>query len=89
MKILQIVNSLECGGAEKVVIHLCLGLVKRGNEAVIGCLGQKGELAKEAEDKGIKVVAFERKESFDFSLVFQLRRYISGQNLFWSLCTNV
>ena len=77
MKILQVVNSLECGGAEKMVIHLSKGQIDKGNHVVILCLGVRGELAKEAEEKGVKVFHFNKQFGFDLRIVFKLVKFIN------------
>ena len=81
MKIMQVVLSLECGGLEKLVIGLSSELNKKGFKASILCLDKRGELAKEAESKGIKVLSMGKKPGFDFLLPFRLANVLRKEKI--------
>lgn len=70
--VMQIVQSLECGGLEKMVISLAERLNKKSSCASICCLDKTGELAQEAEYKNIKVIAVRKKPGIDLPLVIKL-----------------
>jgi len=72
MKILQVVLNLKYGGLEKLVIQLSEQLIKDGYETEIVCLEERGDIAIEAQGKGIKVYCLEKKHGFDYGLIFKL-----------------
>ena len=57
MKIIHIVNNLDCGGMEKMVISLAVALKGRGYASRIICIADKGVLSSQAENCGVKVDA--------------------------------
>ncbi len=60
IKIVHAVLSLDCGGLERLVIHLCREGVKAGDRVSVLCLNRAGELAEEVRLAGAKVVSLER-----------------------------
>jgi len=76
MKVLQIVNSLECGGLENLVVELSKGLRDGGIKTDILCLGTRGELAVLAEREGIAVFCFNKKEGFNPLVICQIFNFI-------------
>ncbi|MDE2027995.1 MAG: glycosyltransferase [Candidatus Omnitrophica bacterium] len=76
MRILHIVNSLECGGLEKVVIHLAAALKGKGIKTDILCLCQEGDMAPLARAKGVSVFCLGKKDGFSISTVFKLTKKI-------------
>ncbi|MDE2028380.1 MAG: glycosyltransferase [Candidatus Omnitrophica bacterium] len=76
MKILHIVNSLECGGLEKMVIHLASACAERGVKSDILCLKTEGALALEARQKNINVKALNKSEKFSWRLILTMSQMI-------------
>lgn len=76
MKILHIINSLDCGGLEKFAIDLCVELNKRGHQAEILCLNKGGDLNKVAKDSHLKVTELNKKDGLDINLIFELSKFI-------------
>jgi len=81
INICHVVFSLDFGGLEKVVIDLAEGVDKKKYRVVICCLDKLGDLAKEAESKGIKVIFVSRKAGLDFGLPFRLSRVFKKENV--------
>jgi len=79
MKILQIVLSLKYGGLENLVVGFSQNLRKRGIESEIVCLAEGGELKLKAEQSGIKVFVLNKKEGFNFKLIFRLAKLLKQQ----------
>jgi len=72
--ILHVIESLEFGGAEKVVVHLANKLCNQHN--VLICMTKrKGELISQL-DPNIKVVCLGGKEGNDFSIPFKLSKIL-------------
>jgi len=66
MRITELVNNLEIGGAERVVSDLALGLQSRGHALNVICLRGAGPLARALRDSGIEVCALEKHGGFSF-----------------------
>ena len=57
MRIAQLINSLEFGGAEQMVVALSLGLQQRGHHVTVICLRTIGEKALDVS--GLRSAAIE------------------------------
>jgi len=74
IKVMQIVLSLECGGAERIVVNLVNRLKERFDFSVC-VLDKLGDLEGELGSK-IRVDCMERIEGIDFFLPFKMARLI-------------
>jgi sugar transferase (PEP-CTERM/EpsH1 system associated) len=81
MNIMHVVLSLEYGGLEKVVIDLASHLNNGKYKVVICCLDRLGDLAKEAENRGIKVIFVKRKPGIDILLPFRLSKIFKDEKI--------
>ena len=79
MKILHIINSLDCGGLEKFVIDLSAEQNARGHKAQIACLQKGGDLKPLAKDHKLLVTTFDKKGGIDFKLISQLSTLIQKE----------
>jgi glycosyltransferase involved in cell wall biosynthesis len=66
MRILELVNSLEIGGAEKLVTDLSCALTAKGHSVYVACLRRVGPLAGVLETSGIEVIELRKDEGFSF-----------------------
>jgi glycosyltransferase involved in cell wall biosynthesis len=55
IRVLQVTNSLNLGGLEKLVVDLCLHVDRERFEPSIACISREGTLAEEARAAGIQV----------------------------------
>ncbi|MDE2027686.1 MAG: glycosyltransferase [Candidatus Omnitrophica bacterium] len=76
MKVLHIVNSLECGGLEKMVIHLASACSEHDVKSDILCLKTEGVLASQARQKNIEVNALNKNEGFSWRVIFRMAQMI-------------
>lgn len=60
MRIVQLVENLEIGGLERLVVDLAAQQVSRGHNAYIFCLSQPGRFADQARKVGAKLIAFHK-----------------------------
>jgi glycosyltransferase involved in cell wall biosynthesis len=74
MKIVHVVESLDIGGLEKVVIALAAWQRSRGHASRIVCLFHEGALAAEARATGLSVQAVNKRPGFDLAALRTLRR---------------
>lgn len=76
MRIVHVVESLDIGGLEHVVIALAKAQQSRGDEVRIVCLWHAGALAPRAAADGIAVTSIGKKPGLDLGAVRRLRRAI-------------
>ncbi|WP_456406409.1 glycosyltransferase [Thiolapillus sp.] len=78
MRILHVVESLEVGGLERVVIDLVLQQQKDGHECMVVCLFHKGTLAAELEEQETPVACCDKKPGLDISVIRYLSKTIDS-----------
>ena len=66
MRITEIVNSLEIGGAERMASDLARGLQERGHAVHVICLRGTGPLVNILRESGIEACALEKGDGFSF-----------------------
>ncbi|MFA5087597.1 MAG: glycosyltransferase [Candidatus Omnitrophota bacterium] len=79
--ILYIIEELELGGAERVVIDLARSLDRGRYSAKVCCLRQKGDFAFVLEDEGIEVIELGKKPGIDFLIIPKLIRVIKDNKI--------
>src|SRR5579872_1246877 len=60
MRIIQIVESLELGGLERLAVNLAVEQKRRGDDPQIYCVCRRGSLADDAEAAGVPVRCFNK-----------------------------
>ena len=56
IRVLQVTNSLNFGGLERLIVDLCLGLDRDRFTPMVACLKYKGNLSPELEQAGVPVI---------------------------------
>jgi len=79
MRMMHIIESLEIGGAEKVVIDLANELAAR-HEVTICCFKRLGNLAGDV-DARVRVLCLEKGEGNDYCLPLRLARIVAGAGI--------
>jgi len=82
MKILQLIDRFDTGGAQSVASCLALSLRERGHEVAIACLRDFGRMsvARETFSKaGIDLIEFRKPEGFSQPTLKRLTSYIRGR----------
>ena len=74
MRIVQIIDSLEIGGAEKMAVNYANGLSKRVDFSGLVATRAEGNLKSELRDT-VSYLFLERKKRIDISAIFRLRKY--------------
>jgi glycosyltransferase involved in cell wall biosynthesis len=78
MRIVQLVETLETGGLERIAVELAMAQKKAGDSPMLYCMFTGGTLADEARAAGIPVTEFHKDPGFSpkllFTLISQLRR---------------
>ncbi|HNW63639.1 glycosyltransferase [Piscinibacter sp.] len=73
MRIAHVVESLDIGGLEHVVVALAAAQHARGNEVRIICLWRRGALAERAELAGVRVECCDKKSGLDAQALRRMR----------------
>jgi glycosyltransferase involved in cell wall biosynthesis len=63
IRLLQITHALSVGGLEQVILTLCRSIDKQQYEIIVLCLRELGDLAKEVEKTGAKVILLPQKDN--------------------------
>lgn len=79
MKISHVVENLNRGGLERVVIDLARAQADAGHDCQIICLYDAGMLAGELASSRVKVIACDKREGADLRAILRLRRALSAQ----------
>ena len=74
MRIIQIIDSLEIGGAEKMAVSFANSLSSRLDFSGLVVTRKEGDLKKTINDK-VNYLFLGRKHRFDFMAVFRLRKF--------------
>lgn len=78
LRITHLVENLERGGLERVVIDLALEQAAQGNSVQVICLFGEGLLAQELITAGIPVIACHKGRGLDFGALRKIRRLLRG-----------
>jgi len=76
MRIVQLVNNLDMGGLERLVLDLARCQLADGHQPMIYCLTHPGRLAGEAEAMGIPVRAFDKLPGPRLSTVWKIAQQL-------------
>ena len=79
LRITHLVENLERGGLERVVIDLVLEQVAQGHEVQVICLFGQGLLARELITTGIPVIACQKGHGFDLHVLWNIRQLLRSQ----------
>ena len=76
LDIVHVVENLERGGLERMVIDLALAQRDAGHGVRVGCLFRPGALASELSAEGVEVYACDKRSGPDIGAVLRLRRWL-------------
>lgn len=79
LKVMHVIEDLEKGGAERVLINLVSGLPVQLFQPMVCCLTKKGRMAAELEERGMRVVALHKKPGVDVGLLWRLQKLLRTQ----------
>ena len=80
MRILQLIDSLNPGGAERIAVNYFLALKKYSIESFLAVTREKGLLAKEIQDNP-NFYFLNKRNTFDFKALWCLNRIISKEKI--------
>lgn len=76
MRIAHVVETLQVGGAEQMVVALARLQRERGHEVAIACLFGEGPLAARAREAGIELTDCGKRAGLDLAAAMRLRRWL-------------
>lgn len=80
MRIIQIIDSLEAGGAERMAVNYANALAKKIAFSGLVSTRKEGVLKSQLDSK-VPYVFLEKKKSIDLKAVFKLRKFIKKHNI--------
>lgn len=81
MRVLQLIDSLEAGGAERVAVNIANALSIKENFESYLCTTRKEGLLKDSLDTKVDYLFLNKKSTFDFSAVNRLKKYIKNNEV--------
>ncbi|MCZ8197283.1 MAG: glycosyltransferase [Flavobacterium sp.] len=82
MKIIQLVDSLEVGGAERMAVNYANILAKKIEISSLVVTRKEGDLKKQLE-KNVDYLFLNKKNVFDFKALMLLRNYVKKNKIDW------
>lgn len=81
LKVMHVIEDLENGGAERVLINLVAGLPVQFFQTMVCCLAKKGRMAAELEERGLRVIALHKRPGVDVGLLWRLQKLLRAQQI--------
>lgn len=76
MRIVQLVETLQTGGLERIAVDLALSQKNAGHTPILYCMFAAGALSEEATKAGIPVFEFHKKPGFSVRMLLMLARQL-------------
>jgi glycosyltransferase involved in cell wall biosynthesis len=76
VRIVQLVENLRVGGLERMALDLAVAHQQAGHHSIIYCMLEAGDLAVEAGNLGIPVVAFQKPPGFSLKFIWRLAQQL-------------
>jgi len=76
IRVLQLIQTLETGGAQKVIVNLIRGIDNDHFEISTACMQKKGPIFDEIKSLGSKVTQIKKKYRFDIQVISRLRKFL-------------
>ena len=80
MKVLQLIDSLHAGGAERVAVNFANALVSKIDGSFI-CVTREEGILKNSIDKEVIYLFLNKKRTIDFGAIKRLNRFIKSNNI--------
>ncbi len=84
LRVLELINSLETGGAERMVSSLSLRLQQMGHRVDIVCLREFGRMAVPMErfqENGVGILKYGKKDGFNPACIAKLALFLKSQRI--------
>ena len=76
IRVLQLIHTLETGGAQKVIVNLIRGIDKDNFDVSTACMQKKGPIFDEIKSLGSKVAQVKKTSRFDIQIISRLRKFL-------------
>lgn len=81
MKVLQLIDSLDAGGAERVAVNIANALSLKEDFNSYLCATRKEGLLKNSLDKNVDYLFLNKKSTFDVSAIKKLRQFVKNNKI--------
>jgi glycosyltransferase involved in cell wall biosynthesis len=79
IKVFHIIESLEVGGAQQIILEIAKNIDKERFETVVCSLSDKDALAQDLRSEGVKVILFKQKNNYDISILPGLIKILKAE----------
>lgn len=76
IRVLELIHTLETGGAQKVIVNLICGIDKERFDITTACMQKKGPVFDEIKTLGTKVFHVPKKSRCDIQIISRLQKFI-------------
>jgi len=80
MRVLQLIDTLNAGGAERVAVNIANALALEIDKSFI-CATRKEGILKENIDKNVEYFFLKKQSALDIQAIFKLKRFIKEQHI--------
>ena len=80
MRVLQLIDSLHAGGAERVAVNFANLLAEHIDESFI-CSTREEGILKRSINKNVKYLFLNKKSTLDFAAIIKLKKYVKSNNI--------
>jgi glycosyltransferase involved in cell wall biosynthesis len=81
MRVVELVNSLTIGGAERMATDLAVGLQARGHQASVACLRGGGPLAEVLQQSHVEICSLEKGEGFSIRALRSFANFLKDRKV--------
>jgi len=81
MRIAEVVNSLAVGGAERLLVDICIELKKRGHSVQVVCMRESGPLAIPLKEAGVPVAVLAKPDGMSATATVQVAKILRRQGI--------
>ena len=78
--VIQIIDSLEAGGAEMLAVNIANGFAKQNIKSYLCATRKEGPLKENLKNE-VRYLFLERKHTFDINAIINLNNYIKKENI--------
>ena len=80
MKILQLIDSLDTGGAEMMAVNISNALQANGNQVIL-CASRRGGALLQKKNKEVPFICLNKRNSFDLPSIIKLYSLVKKEKI--------
>lgn len=80
LRVMQLIDSLDAGGAERVSVNLANALEQAGVKSYL-CATRRGGALEQFVDSGVDLIILKKTKSFDLSALYKLYKFVKEEQI--------